>query len=159
MYSKSDASRVRDAGPSSAASFGPWPVGVRGLLTALGMLAALALRAADRDLGLGSHAAYKPAPVLVLDPNTAPPAVLGALPHVGPSLVRKLVEQREVRPFSSIEDMRRRVRGLGPATMARLALHLRIAHGRDPIDGPEDPVVVSIRSGSDLTRVSKLTRP
>ena len=62
--------------------------------------------------------------------------MLGALPHVGPSLVKKLVEQREVRPFASIEDLRRRVRGLGPATMARLAPHLRIAPGRDLIPDP-----------------------
>src|SRR3954453_22549865 len=120
MFSRSDRPRDGISAPSWGASSGPWPVGVRGLLTVLGMLAALGVRMADRGVGPGSRVACKPAPVLVLDPNTAPPAVLGALPHVGPSLVKKLVAQREVRPFASIEDMRRRVRGMGPATMARL---------------------------------------
>src|SRR4051812_1149008 len=137
MFSSSDTPRDCIS-PSWGASSGPWPVGVRGLLTVLGMLAALGLRMADRGVGPGSRVACRPAPVLVLDPNTAPPAVLGALPHVGPSLVKKLVEQRELRPFASIADMRRRVRGLGPVTMARLAPHLRIASGRDLIPGSQD---------------------
>ena len=102
MFSRSDRPRDCISAPSWGASSGPWPVGVRGLLTVLGMLAALGLRMADRGVGPGSRVACKPAPVLVLDPNTAPPAVLGALPHVGPSLVKKLVEQRELRPFASI---------------------------------------------------------
>ena len=159
MFSMPDASRVRDAGPPSAASFGPWPVGVRGLLTVLGILAALALHPAHRVVGTGSRIALKATPVLIIDPNTAPAAVLGALPHVGPSLVKKLVEQREVRPFASIEDLRRRVRGLGPATMARLAPHLRIAPGRDLIPDPEDAVVASIPSGSEPDRGRVSTRP
>src|SRR3954470_20116621 len=98
MFSMPHASRVRDEWPSSDASFGPWPVGVRGLLTVLGILAALGLCAVDRGVGAGSRVALKATPVLVIDPNTAPPAVLGALPHVGPSLVKKLVEQRAIQP-------------------------------------------------------------
>ena len=36
---------------------------------------------------------------LRLDPNTVPPEVLTALPHVGPSLVNRWVTAREERPF------------------------------------------------------------
>jgi len=125
----------------------------------LGILAALGLCAADRGVGAGSRVALKATPVLVIDPNTAPPAVLGALPHVGPSLVKKLVEQRAIHPFVSIDDLRRRVRGLGPATMARLAPHLHIAPGRDLIPDPEDPVVASIPSGSEPGRGRVSARP
>jgi competence protein ComEA len=159
MFSMVDEHLVRDAAPSSRALYCPWPVGVRGLLTVLAIIAALALRAANRGVGPGSRGAYRVAPVLVIDPNTAPPAVLGALPHVGPSLVRKLVEQREIRPFESIDDLRRRVRGLGPATLARLAPHLHITPGWEVIPGPQDPMIVSIPAQPELARGPASSRP
>ena len=40
--------------------------------------------------------------------------------------MKQVIAQRQVRPFESIADLRHRVRGLGPATMARLAPYLRI---------------------------------
>jgi competence protein ComEA len=104
----------------------PWSTGARGLLGGLGILVALALRMAIHSAEPGDGTSYPLAPVLVVDPNTAPAGVLEALPHIGPSLVRKLVEQRQIRPFDSISDMRRRVRGLGPSTMALLSPYLRI---------------------------------
>jgi hypothetical protein len=58
---------------------------------------------------------------LRLDPNTVPPEVLTALPHVGPSLVSRWVTAREERPFRSLEDARSRVRGLGVATLGQIA--------------------------------------
>jgi Helix-hairpin-helix motif len=58
---------------------------------------------------------------LRLDPNTAPPEVLTALPHVGASLVDRWVTAREERPFRSLEDARARVRGLGVATLGQIA--------------------------------------
>lgn len=146
--------RGSESTPSPGVAAGPWPIGVRALLTVLGLLAALGMRVADRGVAIGPGAACRRAPVLVIDPNTAPPAVLGALPRVGPALVRRLVEARQVRPFASIEDLRRRVRGLGPATMAGLAPHLRIAHGGDQAAGPRGDLLVSIPAGSGLARGS-----
>jgi competence protein ComEA len=70
------------------------------------------------------------APDLVVDPNTAPPEVLGALPKVGPVLLRHLLAAREERPFDSLDDLDRRVRGIGPATLAALRPHLRIEPAR-----------------------------
>jgi hypothetical protein len=66
-------------------------------------------------------------PKLRLDPNTAPPQVLGVLPQVGATLVRQLVQAREQRPLRSLEDVRSRVRGLGPATSEQIAPYLRFA--------------------------------
>lgn len=108
-----------------------WPTRARVLLAVVVFIAAVALRVATDSLGTGLQRTCRVVPVLVIDPNTAPAFVLEALPHVGPSLVKQLIEQREIRPFGSTEDLRRRVRGLGPVTLARLAPHLRIAARSD----------------------------
>ena len=109
-----------------------WPAGARGVLAGLASASALllALFAGEAER---TGAATTGAPTLRLDPNTAPPQVLGALPHLGPSLVRQLVHARELRPLSSLEDAGRRVRGLGPATRAALAPYL-IFRDAAPLD-------------------------
>src|SRR4051812_2788583 len=67
-----------------------------------------------------------PVPDLVIDPNTAPPGVLLALPRLGPALVGRIVEAREKAPFASIRDLDDRVKGIGPATVEALKPYLRI---------------------------------
>ena len=109
---------------------GPWTVQTRLALALCSLIAGLALRVATYCAGCESPTMSRVVPVLLVDPNTAPASVLEALPHVGPSLARRLIEQRAIRPFESIEELRLRVRGLGPATMARLAPHLRIKSER-----------------------------
>ena len=122
-------SRGRGAGPW------PWPVHTRLLLALLTLFSGLALRLTAHSTGCEGRTSFRVVPVLVIDPNTAPASVLEALPHMGPSLVQRLIEQREIRRFESTEDLRRRVRGVGPATLARLAPHLRIrTDGERPID-------------------------
>lgn len=64
-------------------------------------------------------------PLLVADPNTVPSPVLMALPMIGPTLAGNIVEARAARPFDSIEDFDRRVRGIGPARVAALRTYLR----------------------------------
>jgi len=64
-------------------------------------------------------------PRLVLDLNAAPVEVLSALPGVGPALAREIDARRAEAPFVSLSDLARRARGVGPATIARLARHLR----------------------------------
>ncbi len=122
-----------------------WPARARVLLAFVVLISGVALRVASDSLGTSRQRTCRIVPVLVIDPNTAPASVLEALPHVGPSLVKQLIEQRERHPFESIEDMRRRVRGLGPVTMARLAPHLRIA--------------VSSESTADLDVLKSLSAP
>jgi competence protein ComEA len=126
--------------PSRAAGFWPWPAGARGFLVVVVLVAALGLSAASHSIRPGHGRAYLVAPKLVIDPNTAAPGVLGALPHVGPKLLNQLVEARKIHPFNSTADLRRRVRGLGPATLARLAPHLRIKPESEPTKNNQDPI-------------------
>jgi DNA uptake protein ComE-like DNA-binding protein len=75
---------------------------------------------------------------LVIDPNTAPAGVLTALPRLGPSLVGRIVDQRELQPFRSLDEVDQRVRGIGPATAASLRPFFRF----EPpgIDGTESTI-------------------
>ena len=58
--------------------------------------------------------------------NAAPAADLLLLPGVGPKLAARIVEERTRRGgFRTLEDLQD-VRGIGPATFARLAPLLRI---------------------------------
>jgi competence protein ComEA len=134
----------------------PWPLRVRLLLIVVTMTGAVGLRTASLRLGRENRGPFRTAPVLVLDPNSAPPEVLGALPHVGDALVKKIVEQREIRPFQSLSDLRRRVRGFGPATLARLAPHLRIGPSGQPKPSQEDhrPLIAGIPGPRNLARRS-----
>src|SRR5271166_4011956 len=119
-----------------------WPARARVLLAFVVLISGVALRVASDTLSTGLQRTCRVVPVLVVDPNTAPSSVLEALPHVGPSLVKQLIEQREIRPFGSTEDLRRRVRGLGPVTMARLAPHLRIKASSE--SSPDSDVLKSL---------------
>ena len=121
----------------------PWSIHTRLVLVVFTLIAGIALRVAAHSAGCDARTASRVVPVLVIDPNTAPASVLEALPHAGPSLVQRLVEQREIRPFGSTEDLRRRVRGLGPATLARLAPHLRIRPDRERPTDTEDGTINS----------------
>jgi hypothetical protein len=104
-----------------------WSPGVRGLLALLIVASAVGLLRAHRSLGTVSHGgATRAATVPLVDINTAPRQLLEALPHVGPSLVKRVLEQREIQPFTSPQDLRR-VRGIGPATQSRLAPYLKFA--------------------------------
>lgn len=55
----------------------------------------------------------------LVDLNRADTLALQALPGVGPALARRIVEARRSAPFGSVDDLER-VRGIGPATLARL---------------------------------------
>ena len=131
----------------------PWPVHTRLLLAVFVLIAGVGLRVGVHSAGCDARTASRLVPVLVIDPNTAPASVLEALPHVGPSLVQKLIEQREVRPFVSTDDLRRRVRGLGPATMARLAPYLKIRPTREHSVATEDAVASPVPVTPRLARM------
>jgi competence protein ComEA len=122
-----------DADPRPALAGWPWPHRVRGLLIAMVSVAGLGIHLVGGHTRSGPQRAYRLAPVLVVDPNTAPASVLEALPHLGPALVKRIVEQRSIRPFASMSDMRQRVRGMGPATLAQLTAHLKIGSNDEPL--------------------------
>jgi transcriptional accessory protein Tex/SPT6 len=92
----------------------------------LSIVAAAGLALASPDIWTAS------APIaitheLLIDPNTASAQALALLPHIGPALASRVVAARAERAFTSLDDLRNRVRGLGPVTLTRLAPHLRIA--------------------------------
>ena len=94
----------------------------RGGLTLLAAVAGLGL-AGVTGTAKGPYIVARP---LVVDPNTAPRGVLGALPKMGPAMVGRIVAARDEAPFRSLDDLDARVRGIGPATIAALRPHLRI---------------------------------
>jgi competence protein ComEC len=57
-----------------------------------------------------------PPPAKLVNLNTASAAELEALPAIGPALARRIIAGR---PYRSVEDLER-VRGIGPATMAKI---------------------------------------
>ena len=75
-------------------------------------------------------------PTLQVDPNTAPPEVLGALPRIGPSLAGAIVAERRIAPFRSLDDVDRRVRRVGPATVGALRPYLRFEPAERPVTPP-----------------------
>lgn len=62
---------------------------------------------------------------LFLDPNTATREQLEALPGIGPTLARRIVEGRSLAAYRRVDDLRR-VRGIGALTLDRLRARLRI---------------------------------
>lgn len=72
-----------------------------------------------------------------LDPNRATAEELVTLPGVGPVLAARIVAARErAGPFTSVEDLRR-VRGVGPATLARLRPFLEVPESPPSSEGAD----------------------
>lgn len=89
------------------------------------------------SLGRGPEPVPGPATLLRIDPNTAPMQALLALPQVGPARAQAIAREREKRPFQSLEELARRVPGIGPARLAAMRPNLEIAHARHAPDAPE----------------------
>jgi competence protein ComEA len=139
-----------------------WPEGARVLLAVVAISAAIGLMAGRRDRPRPTSA--KPvleASELKLDPNTATAEALTALPHIGPTLARRIVEARSDGPFRSPEDIRARVRGIGPATLAQIQPYLRI--GDEVEIGPRldsQPIaIVDAGANRGLPAVSSSRKP
>jgi DNA uptake protein ComE-like DNA-binding protein len=113
-----------------------WPIEARTLLAVIAAATAIALFILNPDSGKSRGKEFAAAPNLVLDGNSAPPQVMQALPTFGPAMVRRWVAARTERPFSSLDDARRRVRGLGPASVPQIAPYLRFESSSvSPSDG------------------------
>ena len=104
----------------SAPDRSPW--GWTGPARVLLILVATALGLALTWISIGQAPGPLPLPTLEVDANSAPPAVLGALPGIGPVLAGRIVEAR---PFRSLNDLDRRVKGIGPVKVAALKPFLR----------------------------------
>jgi len=110
---------------AKARAEGPWTASGRGVLAIILMVAGAVLALSGRSARSDRGPLDREIPSLVLDLNEAPAGVLSALPGVGRGLARRIVAERRARPFASPADLRRRTPGVGPATLARLAPHLR----------------------------------
>jgi len=75
---------------------------------------------------------HRPMPILRIDPNTAPQAVIEALPHVGPAVAGRWIEEREKKRFESLEDLRTRVKGIGPSLWRLISPNLREPKDQKP---------------------------
>lgn len=105
-----------------------WTTPARVLLGLVAVAGGAALLVVDSE----RQGAARAVPRLVVDPNTAPRPVLGALPKLGPALTGRIVAARNEQPFRSIDDLDGRVRGIGPATLEALRPYLRIVLQEPP---------------------------
>lgn len=74
---------------------------------------------------LGNRAGKIKTGDLLLDINTAEIGELIRLPGVGPTLARRVLEERGVKPFSSVDDLMR-VPGIGPKTFAKIKPMIKV---------------------------------
>ena len=99
-----------------------WSRSSRALLVSVCLVGSLLLGRTQRRAESGNPRDVR----LVVDPNNAPPGVLMALPRLGPALVGRIVVQRDIEPFDSVEDLDRRVKGIGPATIKSVRPYLKV---------------------------------
>ncbi len=100
-------------------------------LVALALLTLAATAVTVRTIRLSPQSSDKTPPTLRLNPNTAPPEALLALPGIGPVRLAAITTARDERPFDTPDDLDRRVPGIGPKTLDRLIPHLRFDHDED----------------------------
>ncbi|MDX2035126.1 MAG: helix-hairpin-helix domain-containing protein [Isosphaeraceae bacterium] len=75
---------------------------------------------------------------LHVDPNSAPPALLAALPRLGPALVGRIVEAREQSAILDESDLDR-IPGIGPRTLEEVRPYLSFGDDVPPAPSPKPP--------------------
>jgi competence ComEA-like helix-hairpin-helix protein len=70
-------------------------------------------------------ATRKPSPEKVLDLNRASAADLQRLPGIGPTIAQRIVEARERRPFTKLEDLRK-VGGIGATKLEQVRPYVMV---------------------------------
>lgn len=74
-------------------------------------------------------------PVTPLNLNTAPARILVTLPGIGPVLAARIVADRMARgPFTTLDDLARRINGIGPAMVATIRHQVRLGDPLEPIN-------------------------
>lgn len=69
----------------------------------------------------GWSAGLRPALATTLEVNSASRAELESLPGLGPALVERILQARQQALFQDWQDLRVRVRGLGPNSLLKLS--------------------------------------
>jgi Helix-hairpin-helix motif len=85
---------------------------------------------------------------LRIDPSSATPEALATLPAIGPTLARRIVDAQADGPFRSPADLRARVRGIGPVTLARIEPYLRFEVGPGAAPGAAASTTLVADAGS-----------
>ena len=137
-----------------------WPEGARALLAVLAILGALGLLVGGRGSPRGAGPDVTAAELL-LDPNTATAEALEALPQIGPTLARRIVEAKAAGPFLSANDLRARVRGIGPATLARIEPYLQFEKNPEiprRLDSPATATVIADAATAPVERPASTSR-
>jgi competence protein ComEA len=132
-----------------------WTPSAQLWLSLIGTLAALGLILVSGE-GV-SQRSIPVAPRLVVDPNTASPSILTALPHLGPAMIKRIVAAREQAPLRSLDDLDTRVRGIGPATLMALTPFLRFEQ-EDTESGSNPALAAGQPTRTVATRTVRLAR-
>ncbi|MEI7447198.1 MAG: helix-hairpin-helix domain-containing protein, partial [Burkholderiales bacterium] len=74
-----------------------------------------------RTLAAAFAAALSASALAAVDANTASAEALEAVSGIGPSIARRIVDERRKGPYRSLDDLQTRVKGIGEAKARRLA--------------------------------------
>jgi competence protein ComEA len=128
FQSVSDLRQVQGIGPTTLERLRPWlwvpPEGVDrdAGSTKGGSKAAVS----NKDAGRRTSAGKKEIALgELININQATATELQRLPGIGPKRAQQIVEERQKRPFASIDELRR-VAGIGPKTMERLRPYVTV---------------------------------
>jgi competence protein ComEA len=86
----------------------------------------------SRKPGAGTHVVRKPdIPDRLINVNTASLAELETLPNIGPVIAGRIVAEREKKPFTKVDDLRR-VSGIGPKRLEALRGLVTVGESTSP---------------------------
>jgi competence ComEA-like helix-hairpin-helix protein len=116
-----DLRQVSGIGPKTFERIRPW-VCVEAEVPHVGM-AAITAEAKRTGQANGRESKGKKELLLAgrkININEASAGELQLLPHIGPVLSQRIVEERANKPFQSVDELRGRVKGIGPKILARI---------------------------------------
>jgi competence protein ComEA len=85
----------------------------------------------------------KPAPKEPIDVNTADAAQLMRIPGIGPVLSQRIIAERERSAFQTVAELRR-VKGIGPKTLDKIAPFIIISPRPDPGASPDAAIATRV---------------
>ncbi|HLJ95620.1 MAG TPA: ComEA family DNA-binding protein [Gemmataceae bacterium] len=123
-----DLKRVQGIGPATLGTLQPWVVVQRERMNPDPNSEDAPMRPSQAPAGRGVAGKKEIQPGEQMNINLAAAADLQRLPGIGPKRAQLIVEERQKRPFASIEDLRR-VSGIGAKTLERLRPYIHVGSG------------------------------